>query len=127
MMVVEFADGDLGLLQRDDAEPDEAVRLARAIFDDAVIGEAMRGFRDLGVDRIVALARRGRDDLNVDAHAVEVEQPAVDGGHDLADVLLLLRVDFLGGGIGEMRQRNPADDRHAAAASLAACGTTICA
>ena len=69
----------------------------------------MRGFRDLGVDRIIALARRRGHDLNVDAHAVEVAQPAVDGGHDLADILFLLRIDFLAGGIGEMRERDPAD------------------
>ena len=107
--VVEFADRDLRLLQGHDAEPDKAVGLARAIFRHAVIGEAMRGLRDLGVDRVVALARRRGDDLDVDAHAVEVAQAAIDGGHDLADVLFLLRIDFLAGGIGEMRQRNPAD------------------
>ena len=107
--VVEFADRDLRLLQGDDAEPDEAVRLARAIFRHAVIGEAMGGFGDFRIDRVVALARRRRHDLDVDAHLVEIEQAAVDRGHDLADVLLLLRVDLLGGGIGEMRQRNPAE------------------
>ena len=107
--VVELAHREFRLLQGDDAQPDEAVRLARAIFGDAVIGEAMGGFRDLGVDRIVALARRRRDDLDVDAHLVEIEQPAIDRGHDVADVLLLLRVDLPGGGVGEMRQRDPAE------------------
>ena len=69
----------------------------------------MGGFGDFGIDRVVALARRRRHDLDVDAHLVEIEQPAIDRGHDLADVLFLLRIDFLGGGIGKMRQRNPAD------------------
>ena len=94
--VVEFADRDLRLLQGDDAKPDEPVGLARAIFRDAIVGEAMGGFGDFRIDRVVALARRGRDDLNIDAHLVEIEQAAIDRGHDLADILLLLRVDFLG-------------------------------
>ena len=82
--VVEFAHRDLRLLQGDDAEPDKAVGLARAIFRDAVIGEAMCAFGDLGIDRVVTLRRRGRDDLDVDAHVVEIEQAAIDRGHDLA-------------------------------------------
>ena len=36
-------------------------------------------------------------------------KPAIDRGHDLADVLFLLRVDFLCRGIGKMRQRNAAE------------------
>ena len=107
--VVEFADRDLRLLQGDDAKPDEAVGLARAIFHHAIIGEAVGGFRDFRIDRVIALARRWRHDLNVDTHLVEIEQAAIDRGHDLADVLLLLRIDFPGCGIGKMRQRNPAD------------------
>ena len=69
----------------------------------------MGGFGDLGIDRVVTLSRRGSDDLNVDAHGVEMGQALVDRGHDLGDVFFLLRVDFLGGGIGEMRQRDPAE------------------
>ncbi len=69
----------------------------------------MRGFRDFGVDRIITLARRRRHDLNVDAHFFEIEQSAVDRGHDLADVLLLLRVDFPGWRIREICERDPAD------------------
>ena len=104
--VVEFADRDLRLLQGDDAESDKAVGFARAKFRHAVIGEAMGGFGDLGIDRVITLSRRGCDDLNVDAHAVEMGQAPVDRGHDLADILFLLRVDLLGGGVGEMRQRD---------------------
>ncbi len=69
----------------------------------------MGSFGDLGLDRVVTLARRGCHDLNVDAHAVEVEQAAIDRGHDLGDVPFLLRIDFLAGGVGKMRQRDPAD------------------
>ena len=83
--VVEFAHRDLRLLQGDDAETDEPVGLARAIFRHAVIGEAMRGFRDLGIDRIITLGPGARrDDLDIDAHLVEIEQAAIDRGHDLA-------------------------------------------
>ena len=107
--IVEFTDRELRLLQRDDAEPDKPVRLARAIFRHAIIGETMGRFRDFGIDRIVTLGRRRRHDLDIDAHLVEIEQAAIDRGHDLADVLFLLRVDFPGGGIGKMRQRDPAE------------------
>ena len=107
--VVELADRDLRLLQRHDAEPDKPVGLARAIFDHAIIGEAMGRFCDFRIDRIVALARRRRDDLNIDAHLVEIEQPAIDRGHDLADIFFLLRIDLPGRGVGKMGQRNPAD------------------
>src|SRR6202011_1201616 len=93
----------------DDAEPDKAVGFARAIFHHAIIGEAVGGFRDFRIDRIIALPRRWRHDLNVDAHLVEIEQTAVDRGHDFADVLVLLRIDFPGCGIGKIRQRDPAD------------------
>ena len=69
----------------------------------------MGGFCDLGIDRIIALGRSRSDDLNIDAHLVEIEQAAVDGGHHLADILFLLRIDFPGRGIGKMSQRNPFD------------------
>jgi hypothetical protein len=69
----------------------------------------MGGLCDFRVDRVVTLRRRRRHDLNVDTHLVEIEQATVDRGHDLADILLLLRVDFPGCGIGEVRERHPAD------------------
>jgi len=67
----------------------------------------MRLLCDFGVDGVIALARRRRDDLDVDAHMIEIAQPAIDRGHHLADVLLLLRIDLFARGVGEMRQRNP--------------------
>src|SRR4029079_17263549 len=84
-------------------------RLARAVFDDAFMGEPVGRFRYFRIDRIVTLARRRGHDLDVDAHPVEVGQPAIDRGHDLGDILFLLCVDFPGGGIGEMRQRDAAE------------------
>ncbi len=69
----------------------------------------MRGFGDFRIDRVIALTRRRRYDLNVDAHFVQIEQTAIDCGHDFADVLLLLRIDLPGRDIRKIRQRNPAD------------------
>ena len=66
--VFELAHRELRLLQRDHAEADEPVRLARAIFDDAVIGDPVGRFGDFRIDRIVALTRRWRHDLDIDAH-----------------------------------------------------------
>ena len=58
---------------------------------------------------IVTLARCRRHDLDIDAHPVEIEQPPIDRGHDLGDILFLLRVDFPGGGVGKMGQWNAAE------------------
>ena len=69
----------------------------------------MSGFRDFRIDRIVALTRRRCHDLDIDAHLVEIEQAAIDRGHDLADVLFLLRIDLLGRGIRKICQRDTAD------------------
>ncbi|TDM96803.1 hypothetical protein CEE87_13075, partial [Lactobacillus crispatus] len=108
--VIEFADRDLRLLQCHHAEAGEPVRPARAVFGNAVIGGAMGFFSDVGGDRIVALARWGRDHPQIDAHPGEIGQPAFDRVvHDAADVLVLLRVDVLGGRIGKMSQRDPLD------------------
>ena len=99
----------LRLLQGDDAQSDEAVGFARAIFRHAIIGETMRLLSDFGIDRIITLRGRRRHDLDVDAHLVEIEQAAIDRGHDLADVFFLLRIDLPGGGIGKMRQGDAAE------------------
>jgi hypothetical protein len=68
----------------------------------------MGAFGDFRIDRIVTLARRGRYDLNVDAHSIEIDQAAVDRGHDLPNVVLLLRIDFLAGSIRKISERRSA-------------------
>jgi hypothetical protein len=83
--------------------------LAPAKLDDAFIGDPVGLFGYFRIDGIVALARRRGHDLDVNSHPVQVEQPSIDRGHDLADVLVLLRIDFLGGSIGKMREWNAAE------------------
>ena len=90
--VVELADRDLGFLQRDDAKPHKPVGLPRAKLRDPVVGEAVSGFGDFRIDRIIALVGRRCDELNIDTHSIEVGQAAIDRGHYLANVVLLLDV-----------------------------------
>ena len=106
--VFELAHRELRFLQRDHAEADEPVRLARAVLDNALIGDLVGRFGYFWINRVVTLARRRGHDLDIDAHPVEVGQPAIDRGHDLGDILFLLRIDFPGGSIGKMRQWNAA-------------------
>jgi hypothetical protein len=68
----------------------------------------MGAFGDFRIDRIATLARRGRYDLNVYAHYIEIDQAAVDRGHDLPNVVLLLRIDFLAGSIRKISERRSA-------------------
>src|SRR5882724_1152327 len=60
--VIELADREFWLLQGDDAEPDKAVGLARAIFRYAIVGETMRRLGDIWIDRVITLRRRRRHD-----------------------------------------------------------------
>src|SRR6266567_1002310 len=68
----------------------------------------MGGFRDLGIDSVVTLPRGRSHDLDVEAHPVEIGQAAIDRRHDLANVVLLLCIDFLACSIGKIRQWNAA-------------------
>jgi 2-deoxy-D-gluconate 3-dehydrogenase len=106
--IVEFAHGQLRLLQRHASKAEKPVRLARAEFRDTVVGDAMRLSCDLGSEMIVALAGRRCDDLDIDAHPVEIAQAPVDGGHHLVDVFLLTGIDRLGRIVGEVTQRDAA-------------------
>src|ERR1700743_3679466 len=68
----------------------------------------MGGFARLGINRVITLPRRRCDNLNVDTHLIEMSEATIHRGHHLANVLLLLRIDFLGGSVGEMNKWNAA-------------------
>jgi hypothetical protein len=83
----------------------EAVGALGAERGDAVVDQLRRLHRDIERHSVVALRRRWRDHLHVDAHGVEIGEPPI-GARRRADVGLLLLVQRLGLGIGEMRQRD---------------------
>ncbi len=82
------------MLERDGAEPREAIGPRRAVVGDSPVDRADHRLRQIDViDEIVELRRRHADDLHVDAHRVHIRQPRVHRRQLRADDVDLLGVD----------------------------------
>ncbi len=107
---LELRSGLVAVLQRHGAERDEPVRRLCDKLRDAVVQYARRLHTDLDRHREIALRRRWHDELHVEAHRVHVLEPvaqaAVLSRHTVAPVGVLLGIERLGVGRGEMRERH---------------------
>ena len=61
-----------GRLERDRAEPDEAVGMRPTDLGDLVVDRARGGEPEIRIGAVIGLARRRRDRLDVDPHQVHV-------------------------------------------------------
>ena len=118
--VFELAHREFRFLQRDHAEADEPIRLARAVLDDAFIGDPVGRFGYFRINRVVTLFGVGHD---LDAHPVEVGQPTIvvmTSAISFSCCALISRVAASAKCASGMRLGSTCGR-----ASLAACGTTM--